>query len=104
MRGAAVWVAAHFRLLVALLDVQHIGIAISELIGDAPRPIHMDGIARWVMATQGVIVETGCRVALNWDLPHFVWRNYPETGKLMRDSCELEEALVARSRCFGPKR
>ena len=59
VRGAAVWVAAHFRLLVILLEVQHIDVPISELIGDAPRTIHMDGIARWIMATQGVIVEAG---------------------------------------------
>jgi hypothetical protein len=34
-------------------------------------------------------------------LPHFVWRNYPETGDFRRDSDEFEEALVARERCFG---
>ena len=45
-----------------------------------------------------------CRVALNWVLPHFVWRNYPETGKFRRYSCEFEEALVARERCFRSKR
>jgi hypothetical protein len=46
----------------------------------------------------------GCRVALNWALPQSVWRGYPETGKFRRDSCDFEEALVARWRCFGPKR
>ncbi|KAA0909696.1 hypothetical protein FLO80_20355 [Aquicoccus porphyridii] len=45
-----------------------------------------------------------CRVALNWALPHFVWRNYPETGKFRRDSCEFEEALVAGQRCCSSKR
>ena len=45
-----------------------------------------------------------CRVALNWVLPHFVWRNYPETGKFRRYSCEFEEALVARERCCRSKR
>jgi S-(hydroxymethyl)glutathione dehydrogenase/alcohol dehydrogenase len=45
-----------------------------------------------------------CRVALNWALPHFVWRNYPETGKFRRDNCEFEAPLVARGRSFGSKR
>ena len=45
-----------------------------------------------------------CRVALNWVLPHFVWRNYPETGKFRRYSCEFEEALVAGQRCCSSKR
>lgn len=45
-----------------------------------------------------------CRVALNWALPHFVWRNYPETGKFRRDSCEFEEAPVAWGRSFDSKR
>ena len=45
-----------------------------------------------------------CRVALNWALPHFVWRNYPETGKFRRDSCEFAAPLVARGRSFGSKR
>ncbi|WP_080458687.1 hypothetical protein [Roseovarius sp. A-2] len=37
-------------------------------------------------------------------LPQFVWRNYPETEKFRRDSCEFEEALVARERCCRSKR
>ena len=37
-------------------------------------------------------------------LPHFVWRNYPETGKFRRDNCEFEAPLVARERSFGSKR
>jgi hypothetical protein len=45
-----------------------------------------------------------CRVALKSALPHFVWRNYPETGKFRRDSREFEEALVARERCCRSKR
>ena len=51
-----------------------------------------------------IFVETTCRVALNWGHPQFVWRNYLETGKFRRDSCEFEEALVARGRSFGSKR
>ena len=43
-------------------------------------------------------------VALFVVLPHFVWRNYPETGKFRRYSCEFEEALVARERCCRSKR
>jgi hypothetical protein len=49
-------------------------------------------------------IKTWCRVALNWALPHFVWRNYPETGKFRRDNCEFEAPLVARGRSFGSKR
>jgi hypothetical protein len=49
-------------------------------------------------------LKTYCRVALNWALPHFVWRNYHETGKFRRDSCEFKEALVARERCCRSKR
>ena len=52
----------------------------------------------------GIDAVAGCRVALNWVLPHFVWRNYPETGKFRRYSCEFEEALVARERCCRSKR
>lgn len=37
-----------------------------------------------------------CRVALNWILPHSVWRSYPETGKFRRDRREFEEAPVDR--------
>ena len=47
----------------------------------------------------GPFVDAGCRVVLKSALPHFVWRNYPETVKFRRDSCEFEEALVARERC-----
>lgn len=49
-------------------------------------------------------IVTYCRVALKSALPHFVWRNYPETGKFRRDSCEFEEALVAGQRCCSSKR
>jgi hypothetical protein len=52
-----------------------------------------------------------CRVAFKCDNltlkaghPQFVWRNYPETGKFRRDSCEFEETLVAWGRSFGSKR
>lgn len=48
--------------------------------------------------------EAKCRVTLKSVLPHFVWRNYPETGKFRRYSCEFEEALVARERCCRSKR
>jgi hypothetical protein len=53
---------------------------------------------------QARVIECRCRVALKSALPHFVWRNYPETGKFRRDGCELEEALVARGRSFGSMR
>jgi len=59
MRRAAVGVAAHARLLVVLLEIQHIGVAISELERDAPWPVHMDRIARGVVTSQRVKVETG---------------------------------------------
>lgn len=48
--------------------------------------------------------ESRCRVAFKGALPQSVWRHYPETGKFRRDIREFEEALVARVRCFGPKR
>ena len=50
-----------------------------------------------------VLFWDGCRVALNWALPQFVWRNYPETGKFRRDSRDFKEALVTRGRSFGSK-
>ena len=45
-----------------------------------------------------------CRVALNWVLPQFVWRNYPELGTFGRDSRDFKKALVARERRFGSRR
>lgn len=54
--------------------------------------------------TARVDVPSRCRVALKSALPHFLWRNYPETGKFRRDSCEFEEALVAGQRCCSSKR
>lgn len=59
MRRAAVGVAAHARLLVVLLEIQHIGIAISELERDAQWSVHMDRVARRVVTSQRVKVETG---------------------------------------------
>ena len=59
MRRATVGVAAHYRLLVILLEVQDIGVAIPEFEGDAPRTIHMDRVAGRVVALQAVKVETG---------------------------------------------
>lgn len=57
MRRAAVGVAAHPRLLVVLLVVQHIGVAVAELEGDAPRAIHMNGVARWCVPSQTVEIK-----------------------------------------------
>jgi hypothetical protein len=54
MRRATVGVAAHYRLLVILLEVQDMGIAIPEFEGDAPRTIYMDRIAGRVVALQAV--------------------------------------------------
>lgn len=59
MRRAAVGVTAHPRLLVILLEVQHVGVAIAELEGDAPRSVHMDRVAGRVVASQRVKVEAG---------------------------------------------
>jgi len=56
------------------------------------------------MEDRSDLFYASCRVALHWVLPHFVWRNYPETGKFRRYSCEFEEALVARERCCRSKR
>jgi hypothetical protein len=54
MHRATVGVAAHYRLLVILLEVQDMGIAIPEFEGDAPRTIYMDRIAGRVVALQAV--------------------------------------------------
>jgi hypothetical protein len=45
MRGAAVGVAGHTRLLVILFVVQYMSVAIAELESDAPRTVYMDRVA-----------------------------------------------------------
>ncbi len=39
-----------------------------------------------------------CRLALNWVLPHFVWRDYPVSSTLVKDDDALEKALGSRQR------
>ena len=63
-----------------------------------------DGGGEQVQPGHPEMLPLSCRVALKSVLPHFVWRNYPETGKFRRYSCEFEEALVARERCCRSKR
>jgi hypothetical protein len=44
---------------VILLEVDAASVAVLKFERDAPRSIHMDRIARWVEASQGMEIETG---------------------------------------------
>ena len=58
MGRAAVGVAGHPMLLMILLEIQHMGVAVAEFEGDAPRAVDMDRIAGGAVAPQRVKVET----------------------------------------------
>ena len=80
-------------------------IAASEANGAVFAPLAMGGAGGLrASGPSAKRLEHWCRVALNWVLPQFVWRNYPELGTFGRDSRDFKKALVARERRFGSRR
>ena len=64
MGRAAIWIAlgdmSHDCLSsVILFEIDPAGVTVLELKPDAPRPIHMDRIARWFEASQSMKIKAG---------------------------------------------